>query len=388
MSSKRFYNRKCKYCGQIKKCPSPIICTECTMKHTAAKTKFCTTCESFKDWQHFGTYPRKLFDLKSKCKMCDSVYADKRFQKREKFLRNVLNSCRGNNNRRRENGRRDLKFTWTYKQMVEKLEQQKDRCSYSDLLMNFRPHCDWKCSPERIDNQLGYVDSNIIFICQEFQLGHSLQASREMVDFLCTVETRPHPRLEEIMSGEFKEENLNFHCKLGKHKCKQCQKIWNNHYPNTVRGRMAVLAAHSRTHTKYRNTKGRNHGPSESDFKHNLEMLQIQAGKCHLTGHHLSFQGGVFNCVSLERKETTLGYTKGGNMSLIMQCLNTSNFSVISSLANKDQPREGHGGWTKEKITFLRDSRATIENVIDKESSLDGLMDPKSICEVGEICKI
>jgi hypothetical protein len=60
-------------------------------------------------------------------------------------------------------------------------------------------------SPERLDNSVGYTDPNGTFICLEFQIGNGLQANKDYVEFLCSKETRMHPRIEEIMTGSFVE---------------------------------------------------------------------------------------------------------------------------------------------------------------------------------------
>jgi hypothetical protein len=82
-----------------------------------------------------------------------------------------------------------------------------------------------------------------------------------------------------------------------------------------------------------------------------LEQLQEQRGKCMYTGHHLGFENGKWNCISVERFDVNLGYTTG-NWCLIMACLNTLDFSAVNSLAN--EPKTGSGGWTKEKMDYFR----------------------------------
>lgn len=341
----------CHYCNTVKDDTRFGICPGCLASHTKNQTKLCSGCKILQKW---GDFPKdnRLFGLAPRCRTCKSRYDSQKIQRREVFLKAMLRYCCKQNNRRICRGRRDLEFTWTYEQMCRKLEKQNDKCALSGLLMSFKPHSDWKCSPERIDNNKGYIDENVIFICLEFQLGHSLQASIELVDRICRIETAPHPRLSEILAGDFKEEKFISHCSLGKHKCKECEAKWNTHYHNTVRGRMAALAGSTKRHTKYRNLKGKGHSLSESDLKHNLEMLQNQQGLCQLTGHHLGFETGKWNCASIDRANVNLGYTKGGNMSLVMQCMNTLDYSSIKSLAN--EPKEGSGGWTKAKVELLR----------------------------------
>ncbi len=100
---------------------------------------------------------------------------------------------------------------------------------------------------------------------------------------------------------------------------------------------------------------GRDHELSTVGAKDILKILQNQEGKCYLTGHHLSFETGTWNCVSLERLNVDFGYNKTGNCVLVMQCLNTMDNTSRRSLAN--QPKEGSGGWTRTKVEYLKNSR-------------------------------
>ncbi len=222
--------------------------------------------------------------------------------------------------------------------------------------MNFEPHSDWKCSPERINNALGYTDDNVRFICLEFQCSH-VQASRELVDLLCRIETQPHPRLTEIMSGKFIEVDWVPHCQLGQLNCAKCKTTYNKYYLNTLNGKLRVLSSNAKGHITLLNERGREHGPSENDYEDNLKMLQNQQGKCYLTGHHLGFKSWTWNCISLERIDVKVTYNTIGNCCLIMQCLNTSNCSARTSLANL--PKDGSGGWTRDKINKLREFKAS-----------------------------
>lgn len=349
----------CKYCKISDVCrnkpenKSRTICTSCYKSNEESQTKICNKCGIIQNWTDFHKDSTGLFRCQSKCKKCTSIWDSQSLKVRKRFLKRMLGACRRSSQLRSANGKRDLKCTWTYEQMCAKLEQLQDRCAYSNLLMNFKSHSNWNCSPERIDNTIGYIDSNMTFICLEFQIGNGLQFSPELIEFICTIETAQHPRLAEIMSGEFEKKKFESHCSIGINDCINCRQFWDKHYNNTAGGRLRRLAGDSR-----KDSKRRKHPPSEADTKNILRILQEQEGKCKLTGHHLGFESGTPNCASLERIDVNLGYVTG-NYCLIMQCMNSLNHSSSKSLAN--EPKEGSGGWTPEKVQFLRDSRKHIE---------------------------
>ncbi len=345
--------RACKYCNEMKDARYGI-CAGCITINTTNQTKLCIRCGVLQGWANFHHQPGKIFNLRSDCKPCRYSYSTARLKKKEPFLRAMLSSCKSRINALRSRGRRELKFTLTYKEMAAKLEKQQDRCAYSDILMSFTQHSDWKCSPERIDNTKGYTDANVIFICQEFQLGGSIQSSRALVHILRTTEHRPHPRLTEIMNGDFNEKKYIPHCSIGCNACTICKAEYDVYYRNTIAGKLKILASGSKALTNRRISRGRNHSPSELDSEFLLQLLQKQQGKCFLSGHHLGFESKTYNCISVERKNVNLSYDTVGNCCLIMICLNTSDRTSQTSIL--DIPKEGCGGWTSEKIEFLRRS--------------------------------
>jgi hypothetical protein len=106
-------------------------------------------------------------------------------------------------------------------------------------------------------------------------------------------------------------------------------------------------------HNKVRNARNRNH-KHDIDSKYLLQLLREQEGKCAYSGHHLGFETGTLNCISLERIDVDLGYVKG-NVCLIMQSLNTIDRMCVKSLANNN--KAGSGGWNKAKVEYLRSFR-------------------------------
>lgn len=360
----------CKYCNQTKQTRFGV-CIECCSAYTLNQTKPCNKCNLLQSWARFNKSKYGFLQLKSECKTCESRYNAEKRATKEYFLKRMLGACKHNNNlRNKKKPERELKFTWTYEQMLAQLEKQKDRCAISGVELRFGPHHDWQCSPERIDNNAGYVEGNMMFICLEFQTGH-VQSSCGLVNFICTIETKPHPRLAEISAGVFSEIESVLHCDLGTNHCQQCRAIYNRTYRNTVNGRLQTLVSNAKNDTKKRNASGRGHAKPEIDTKILLNILQKQEGRCYYSGHHLSFESATFNCVSLERIDVNLGYISS-NCCLIMQVLNTVDNSSSRSMANL--PKHGSGGWTHRKIAFLRSLRKTIindaETMTEKKNSI------------------
>jgi hypothetical protein len=341
----------CTYCNLQAVTYPKSICQQCESKCRADRMKRCNNCEQLKSWDEFtgNENTKSLFNLEPKCKCCKSAYNVEQWNKPEAFLKSMLASCVHSNTLRNQRGR-DLVMTWTYEDMVEKLEELDYKCAYSGIKMNLRFHSDWKASPERIDNTKSYVKDNMTFICLEFQLGQQLQSSSQLVQALSKVDESPHPRIGEIIAGKFKDALFVKHCSGGIHECNECRSEYAKHYRNTVLGRLTRLAGSARARTKRRNISGRNH-KYDIDAQYLLKLLQEQKGKCAISQHHLMFETGKYNCISLERKDVNLGYVKG-NVSLVLQCFNTMDCRSVKSFAR--QLEVGSGGWTSKKFAFFK----------------------------------
>ncbi len=85
---------------------------------------------------------------------------------------------------------------------------------------------------------------------------------------------------------------------------------------------------------------------SEATFEVLKELFRKQKGLCDYSGLRLTNNGDWK--VSLERKDTTKGYTKK-NICLICQ-----EFNSIDNTAMHPEA-EGCGGWSKEKYAYIRE---------------------------------
>ncbi len=58
-------------------------------------------------------------------------------------------------------------FQITYDDLIKQLRKQKGKCKYTGINMSFDGSQPFHISLERINVNIGYTTSNIIFICQE-----------------------------------------------------------------------------------------------------------------------------------------------------------------------------------------------------------------------------
>ena len=99
------------------------------------------------------------------------------------FVKALLRSCRRHANKRkaidkkRKVERRRGECTLTFAWFVSRWEKQRGRCAYSHMPMVCQAKRGWRCSIERLNNDLGYTPTNCVLICSE--LNTFAQWSRE-----------------------------------------------------------------------------------------------------------------------------------------------------------------------------------------------------------------
>jgi hypothetical protein len=195
----------CRYCNIVEvRNTRQKICPSCIIINAAKRMKWCSNCNTIKNWEDFGNNDQKLFGCSVACRLCISAKHIVYMGDREPFLKGLYRRCVDRTKSRNIKGR-GHEMTWTLEEMKNRLIRQNDRCAVSGIPMAFGPNNDWQCSPERLSNELGYTDQNGAFVCLEFQLAHNIQATKRYVRSLCMVENTLHPRLQEIMSGNLKE---------------------------------------------------------------------------------------------------------------------------------------------------------------------------------------
>eukprot|EP00397_Hematodinium_sp_SG-2012_P037099 GEMP01040148.1.p1 GENE.GEMP01040148.1~~GEMP01040148.1.p1 ORF type:complete len:492 (+),score=23.24 GEMP01040148.1:67-1542(+) len=134
----------------------------------------CTSCKKFKSPDDFYTTQSSSVGRESHCKMCMRTRLVEYECTASGFFRRLLHSARTAAKVRARKGRDAAgEFSLQFEDVIQMYKQQRGLCFYSGIKMNLQPHSDWKGSIERIKNDKGYILSNVVLICSEFQTSDS-----------------------------------------------------------------------------------------------------------------------------------------------------------------------------------------------------------------------
>lgn len=101
--------------------------------------------------------------------------------------------------------------------------------------------------------------------------------------------------------------------------CKSCCKLGNNKsrdkLNSTIEGRATVFLRNARNSAKKRNQE------FSLEISDIVDFWNEQAGICAYSGREMTLTAGQLNTVSIERIDSTIGYTKG-NTILVCQAIN------------------------------------------------------------------
>lgn len=193
---------------------------------------------------------------------------------------------------------------------------------------------EWAASLERLDNDLGYIDKNVVLVCYEFN--HVLQWTTEKINFI--------PKLinedvtidyEELLSVANKTK-----VRCPKSASKNSQMIITH---------LIKLISGARNHIKARKQE------VDGD-KFTITLIDIinifisQAGRCKVSGIPLKFDINKSWLLSLERNNTKKGYTNE-NISLICREFNIMDRSILTNFY------DGYGGWSQNKFKIFYDCK-------------------------------
>jgi hypothetical protein len=273
----------------------------------------------------------------------------------------------------RKNG--DLTFEY-----IEKLyESQEGKCYISGVKMNAGTHQNWKMSIERVDESVGYMKTNCVLICAEFQSGYR-QMTREKWDEICsyikgynilqnpdeddliqeiinTEQPKPPPkeRKKKIKwqvsdDGQImctycsKWLNPDQFSPSDQHRCKECNIKRKRPVPMTT-----LIQFFKKLISKTRGTSRKRKGDAKThqltlDMMMNLYVKQN--GRCAYSNIPLGINGQYQ--MSADRINVQKGYVDG-NVVLIILGLNVGD---RSGLKKHDEDREGFSGWNREKLLW------------------------------------
>lgn len=124
----------------------------------------------------------KLFveDRNAGCKTCRNNKKEKYESTLRGFIMRLVGAARSRVNAKKKQGRM-LEFSIDYNCILDKIIEQKGRCFYSSIPLVFKIKSDWMCSLERLDNNIGYTDANVVLICNEFNTASMSSLSKNEV---------------------------------------------------------------------------------------------------------------------------------------------------------------------------------------------------------------
>lgn len=329
----------------------------------------------------------------NKCKQCRSMENDDNM---EQIFKNKIKNCK-NICKKREGNRSNFDLDIEYLQELYKL--QNGLCYISKIKMSLKVHSNFNISIERLDETNGYVKGNIQFICIEFQNGQQQWTPKKFNDFCndyysfqiiteiykeeikkkydeALIKNTKHFKMRKSPQKPYnnieKKECLCRNCDSIKNyeefsnygiqngKCKECHKKQNDKRKTpTLRLKINTLIHSSKSGIEKRNkSKWRKNKPliHTLTFEELLDIYLHQFGRCAYSNKLLELCGEYM--ISLERKDTQIGYTKE-NCCLICIEFNTTDWSILKC---ENDDREGSSGWNKEKLKLIVDNYLLHEN--------------------------
>jgi len=278
----------CLYCKAINVRGRSTICLECKSLYNVLQQKFCSECLLSKPWKDFSVNKIALFHISPYCKICASIKNHKSSQEADCFFNRMYQSCQQRAVFRRSKGRElSEDFTLTLAQLKAKWFKQNKKCAYSGMEMSLGPHCHFKASPERIDNNKSYTDDNVVLIIAELNIGQGKQFSNSFLLEILVPDSNPHCQLRKINKlllcepkprvltskvlvtkiheskgllykcitcSNFKDINA-YHHSRGKpdRTCIDCRKIINLKLTHTIEGKLRRMFDSAKLKTKRRN---------------------------------------------------------------------------------------------------------------------------------------
>jgi hypothetical protein len=221
-------------------------------------------------------------------------------------------------------------FDISHENIQEIYKNQEGKCYYSGINMNYSISNNWKMSLERLNPDLGYILSNVVLCCLEFnnrsqwsneKINELLKIKSEIiesniVDFSLKrkIQKRIIPIQEHIIDNI-----IHYNCTccikikpidafnntLGA--CKECISIKNKKMKYNPRLAIQILIRNAKSSSKLRKFDN-----IEIDFNFLAEIFNNQHGLCAYSGIPLNFGDcRTTNWVcSLERLNVYNGYTK------------------------------------------------------------------------------
>jgi hypothetical protein len=308
------------------------------------------------------------------CKDCKNKTNERYRNTVPGFLKGLLKHARQNAKYRKADGREEAgTFDLTYEDLLNILKEQDNKCFYSNVPLKFTRKTDYQASIERIDPSKGYVRSNVVICCLEFN--DAMQWTKGKIDEMYEILQQVHDcsdidfclnrKPQTIIQREQYDKSLFHQCnkcmeikphnQFNKNKsigCKDCIKILDLQRMQNPRQSIFALLTQARSNSKKRSNKStaaKRDLTIDLSFDDLVSIYKSQNGLCAYSGLPLKFgNSNEINWkISLERINQKIGYTKD-NVCLICIEFNTADKSI---LYNDDSL--GSSAWSKEKFDYI-----------------------------------
>lgn len=309
----------------------------------------CNTCNESKPVYCFSQQSTTKFGIRiSKCTKCNNNTTCP--------WRQMYNFMLDRTKKRNNKGRKHGEVQYTPEDLKELFFSQNRKCAISgnEMVEEYRTGNPFTVSPERINNNKGYVKGNVVLICQYLQIIHGdftiteikswFQYDRNNDSFVFdeTIFNKPisnsRKRRQVIFDDDKKmctdcgvkkplssypsiRERLHAHCR-------HCRNERAKQHRNTPYGfimkicRTAKLTAKKRSLKRRRNDQS---GECDDDlFTLFVDVIKKQGGRCAITGIPFQYEQNNKFAPSPDRLDNTKGYVEG-NVRMIIVPLNTPN---------------------------------------------------------------
>lgn len=208
--------------------------------------------------------------------------------------------------------------------LLELHEKQNGKCYYSGLPLKLKTNSEWKCSPERLDDNKGYTKDNVVLICLEFNVPYKWTLEKiKLIKALMNKEV-DEKKLNELIENAIKKKYTfngrqpiekmimedgtelikcnkcdefktsgEFYKKISSG-CKKCfNQITSKNYESTLRGFIKRRIKSAKYHSQERGKKDyRKDNSNEFNltFEIIIDKIKEQKGRCYYSGIPLIFE--------------------------------------------------------------------------------------------------
>jgi hypothetical protein len=284
----------------------------------------------------------------------------------------------------------------TVKDLLNLWDLQDGKCYYTGIPMNYNSN-EWRVSIERLNDDFGYIKTNIALICLELNI-RSHWSKDKFINIIETVQKniKINPiSIEPIITQRkiyekvilSKIDNIQYcncnYCKQIKpitefskniaNGCRSCNIIRRHKYIQTFKGCLFKILNTSRLSTKIREAKNNplRDTSHNIDFDFLVELFKKQHGLCAYSGLPLQFGSYLdkYWVVSIERINVFKGYIKDN---VLLTCMEFNGIDLSIRLSSQET---GNGGWTKEKFNYFLNHIKYKYGYIDREDFEENIQD-------------